>query len=136
MTRLISFIFAAGLLSGCATRPQASEPATPPPERSARASTWFSVGMTREQVRADLRDSWLLVSASRPAAGWSREVSPPAGRFAARFESSHPDAAVEACDVYWVGHTNAPSMYYGKWLTYFYFDRNQKLTGFDRWVVD
>jgi hypothetical protein len=51
------------------------------------------------------------------------------------FERSHP-SAVEACDVYWVGHTNPPSMYYGKRLNYFYFDGDEKLIGFDRWVID
>jgi hypothetical protein len=91
--------------------------------------------MTRKEVRADLADSWLLVSASRPPTGWSSQVSPPAGGRAAMFERSHP-GAVETCDVYWVGHTNAPSMYFGRWLNYFYFDRDEKLIGFDRWVID
>jgi len=51
------------------------------------------------------------------------------------FERSHP-GAVEMCDVYWVGHTNAPRMYRGPWLNYFYFDRKEKLIGFDRWVIE
>jgi len=91
--------------------------------------------MSRKEVRAELSDSWLLVAASRPATGWSSQTSPPAGARAVMFERSHPDA-VEACDVYWVGHTNAPNMYFGKWLNYFYFGANEKLIGFDRWVID
>jgi hypothetical protein len=43
---------------------------------------------------------------------------------------------VQFCDVYWVGHTNAPQTYYGKSLSYFYFDRDQKLTRFEKWVID
>ena len=95
----------------------------------------YSLGMSRKEVRAELADSWLLVSASRPPAGWSVQVSPPAGGRAAMFEGSHP-GAVEACDVYWVGHTNAPRIYSGKWLNYFYFDRSDKLIGFERWVME
>ena len=135
MARFISFILTLGLLTGCATRPQQSQQLATQPQRSERAKRSFSVGMNRKEVRADLSDSYLLVSASRPATGWSREVSPPAGGRAAMFERYHP-GAVEACDVYWVGHTNAPRMYFGKWLNYFYFDRDQKLIGFDRWVID
>ena len=96
----------------------------------------FSVGMTRKELRADLVDSYLVASASRPATGRSGQVSPPAGGRAAMFERSHPGATVEAYDVFWVGHTNRPSMYFGKWLDYFYFDRDEKLIGFDRWVID
>jgi hypothetical protein len=135
MARFISFILATGFLTGCVTRPQPTEQATPPPQKHAQAKHSYSVGMSRNEVRAKLADSWLLVSASRPLAGWSGQVSPPAGGFAEMFERSHP-GAVEACDVYWVGHTNAPSMYSGKWLNYFYFDRNDKLIGFDRWVIN
>jgi len=131
MTPLFSFVLATGLLAGCATHPPQSAQAAPSPQPESA-----SVGMTREQVRANLTNAWLLVSASRPATGWSRQVAPPAGRFAASFESSRPGVAVEACDVYWVGHTNAPTMYYGKWLNYYYFDRDQKLIGFARWVID
>jgi hypothetical protein len=133
--RFFSFLIVVGLWAACSTHPRQSEQSAPPPQRSQRASHSFSIGMTREQVRAELTDSWLLVSASRPSVGWSSQVSPPAGRFAASFEGWHPDA-VEACDVYWLGHTNAPSMYYGKWLNYFYFDRKQKLIGFEKWVID
>ncbi len=135
MTRLYSFLVIVGLWAGCSTHPRQSEQTAPPPPQSQRTSHSFSVGMTREQVRAELTDSWLLVSASRPTTGWSSQVSPPAGARAAMFERSH-SGAVEACDVYWLGHTNAPRMYYGKWLNYFYFDRDQKLIGFDRWVID
>ena len=49
----------------------------------------------------------------------------------------HPGTIVKACEVYLVGHTNAPKgSYYGKWLNYFYFDRDEKLIGFDRLVID
>jgi hypothetical protein len=70
-----------------------------------------------------------------PATGWSSQASPPAGGRAARFERSH-SAAVQTCDVYWVGDTNPPTMYFGMWLNYFYFDTDEKLIGFDRWVLD
>jgi len=128
------YALAIGLLAGCATHPRQSMQATPP-QRSQHAIHSFSVGMTRGQVREDLTDSWLLVSASRPAGGWSSQISPPAGGQAATFERFHSDA-VEACDVYWVGHTHAPAMYYGIRLNYFYYDRNQRLIGFERWVID
>jgi hypothetical protein len=135
MGRFISFILTLGLLMGCASRSQQAQQLTPQP-RTERTKHVFSVGMTRNEVRADLADSHLLASASRPASGWSRQVSPPAGGQAAMFEGSHAGATVEACDVYWIGHTNAPSMYYGKRLNYFYFDRDDKLIGFDWWVID
>ena len=136
MARFIPLILTVGLLTSCSTgtRPPPQQ-SLPQPQRGERPKHSFSVGMTRKDVRAELADSWLLVSADRPATGWSSQVSPPAGRFASMFERSHP-GAVEACDVYWVGHTNAPGMYYGKFLNYFYFDREQKLIGFDRWAID
>src|SRR5450755_2162471 len=124
MARFIPLFLTVGLLTGCATGPHQSLPQpSRQPQRTERAKHSFSIGMTRKEVRADLADSWLLVSASRPLTGWSSQVSPPAGGRAAMFERSHP-GAVEACDVYWVGHTNAPSMYFGRWLNYFYFDRD------------
>ena len=134
--RFILFILTAGLLIGCATHRPRSEQATPHSQRTERAPHSFSIGSSRKEVRADLSDSWLLVSASRPVSGWSRKVSPPAGGRAVRFESSHPGSPAEACDVYWIGHTNAPRMYYGIWLNCFYFDHDEKLIGFDRWVLD
>jgi hypothetical protein len=77
-----------------------------------------------------------LVSATRPNTGWSRAISPPAGGFAAEFEGSHRGATVSYCDVYWIGHTNPPTMYYGIQLNYFYFDSEQMLIGFEEWVID
>src|SRR5438132_1369271 len=115
MIRLIPLISAVGLLIGCATGPNEIRQPPPHADQRERSKHSFSVGMTHEQLRADLTDSWLLISASRPPAGWSRQVSPPAGERAARFEQSHA-GAVHSCDVYWIGHTNAPRMYYGKWL--------------------
>jgi hypothetical protein len=122
MTRLFSFIIAIGSLTSCAT-----------PEPN--LLTPFSVGMTREQVRKDLKDSRLLIATPRPTAGWSSRISPPAGSRAARFERSHA-CVVGACDVYWVGHADAPRTYDGISLTYFYFDRDDELIGFDTWVID
>ena len=136
MMRLVSFVLATGLLIGCATSPPPGEQAMQHPQRTERAPQSFSVGMSRNEVRAELADSWLLVSASRPISGWSRQVSPPAGGRAVHFESSHPGTVAEACGVYWVGHTNAPRMYYGIWFNYFYFDQDEKLIGFDQWVLD
>jgi len=134
MTRLFILLLTAGILPGCSTQPRQGEEAAPLPH-SQKATRSFSLGMTREQVRAELSDSWLFVSASRPDTGWSNEVSPPAGGRVLVFERSHP-RRVEACDVYWVGHTNAPSMYFGKRLDYFYFDRDEKLIGFDWRILD
>jgi hypothetical protein len=136
MARSIPFVLTVGLLTGCTTGPHQTPPQpSPQPQSSERPKHSFSLGMTRKEVRAELTDSWLLVFASRPATGWSSHVSPPAGGRAVMFERSHP-GAVEACDVYWVGHTNPPSIYFGIWLNYFYFDRDEKLIGFDRWVID
>jgi len=92
--------------------------------------------MSRDDVRAALADSWLLASVSRPEAGWTREVSPPAGGRAARFEMTNPGMIVEMCDVYWIGHTHAPRTYYGKRLDYFYFDCDEKLIGFEWCILD
>jgi hypothetical protein len=136
MKRFIKLILAIEFLTGCATHPHPIEKATLQPRQSEPASHLYSVGMSRKELRADFADSWLLVSASRPVTGWSNEVSPPAGEFAAKYESSNVGIVVASCDVYWVGHTSAPKMYYGKWLNYFYFDRNDKLIGFDRAVID
>ncbi len=121
--RLIAFILVTGLVQSCATVPR-------------QASHSYSLGMGRKEVREGLADSWLLISASRPVTGWSGDVSPPAGGQAAAFESSNAGIIVETCDVYRVGHTNALKMYYGIWLDYFYFDRNDRLVGSGRWVID
>jgi len=58
--------------------------------------------MTREEAHALLIDSRLLASASRPAAGWSgtRDRGYDAGRAAFRFERTHPETAVQNCEVY------------------------------------
>jgi hypothetical protein len=104
-------------------------------KEGARREHSFLAGMTRKEVRAELGDSWLLVAASRPASGWSSQVSPPAGGRAEMFDSSH-SGAVAACDVYWVGHTNPPSTYFGKRLDYFYYDRDEKLIESEIWVID
>jgi hypothetical protein len=136
MARFIPLILTAGVLTGCTTGPHTSAPQpSPQPQRSERAKHSFSVGMTRKEVRAELAGSWLLVSASRPPTGWSSQDSPPAGGRAAMVERSLP-GAVSACDVFWVGHTNAPKMYFGKRLDYFYFDRDEKLIRFDWWILD
>lgn len=135
MKRFPLFLVATGLLAGCATHAQQNEQAEPKVGNH-EATHSFSIGMTREQVRVELTNSWHLMSASRPTTGWSKEVSPPADGRAVRFEHSHPDAKVESCDVYWIDHTDPPAMYYGIWLDYFYFDHKQKLIGFDRWVID
>ena len=136
MRPLFPFLLAIVLVMRCAAHLPQDENPVPPPQRSERPSQSVSIGMTREQLRAQLMHSWLLVAAARPDGGWSRQFSQPAGRFAGRFESSHPGIGVEACDVYWIGHTNAPSMYYGIPLNYYYFDSEQKLIGFDKWVID
>jgi hypothetical protein len=136
MVRSIPLILATGLVIGCVNQPLKSEQAAPPPQTTERARHSFLVGMSRKEVRKELADSWLLVSASRPVSGWSKRDSPPAGGRVVRFESSHPGTVVEECEVYWVGHTNAPRMYYGIWLSYYYFDRDEKLIAFDRSVID
>lgn len=96
----------------------------------------YPEGMSRDEVRRELAGSWRLVSAARPASGWSKEFAAPAGSRAGSFERVHPGVTVEVCDVYRVGHTNAPWTYHGVWLTYFYYDRSKKLIGTDRWVIE
>jgi hypothetical protein len=138
MMRLILFICVSALLGSCTSRPQPprNEGAAPPSQRSWQLSYSYPLGMTRKDLRKELASSCLFMSASRPPTGWSRQVSPPAGERAMVFESSKPGTIVEACDVYWIGHTNAPKMYYGKRLDYFYFDRDEKLIGFDWRIID
>ena len=136
MLRLVTLFLVSGLLLSCASRPRSTSHAVSTPPHSKAALHSYSLGMSRREVRADLSDSWLLVSASRPVTGWSSHVLPPAGGRAVKFERSHEGSLVEKCDVYWVGHTNAPKMNYGIWLNYFYFDGDDKLIGFDRWVID
>jgi len=102
----------------------------------AKTNELYHVGMSREELRLDVSNSWLVASASRPTNGWSRRIATPAGGRAVQFESSHSGVVVQHCDVYWVGHTNRPSMYYGIWLHYFYFDNGNKLVGFNSWVLD
>ena len=96
----------------------------------------FSIGVTRQQVRKNFADSWLVQSVRRPNGGWLRDAAPPGTKFAARFEDGNGEKTVEACDVYWVGHTNATSTYYGKQLEYFYFDHEERLIGSESWVED
>src|ERR1022692_4798083 len=111
MMRFIAFILATGFLMSCAARPQRTKQAASPPqrpeqaatttERSERALHSYSVGVSRKEVRADLADSWLLASAMRPVNGWSREVSPPSGGHAARFESSIPALSSRRAKFIW-----------------------------------
>ena len=142
--RFPAIILLTGFL-GCARPHLVEQPAHSPPasdvtpqneelKRSEPVQHSYSLGMSRVQVRAELADSYLFASATRPATGWTRQVSPPAGREVLRFESSHPDQLVQSCDVYRVGHRKAPSMYYGIRLDYFYFDRDDKLIGFN-WII-
>jgi hypothetical protein len=105
-------------------------------EHGSKTNELYSIGMSRENLRVAVSNSWLVASASRPTNGWSSRIAPPAGGRALRFESSHPGVVVQNCDVYWVGHTNRPSMYYGQWLHYFYFDNRNKLVGFNSVVLD
>jgi hypothetical protein len=102
----------------------------------AKTNELYQVGMSREELRVAVSNSCLVASASRPTNGWSRRIAPPAGSRAMQFEFSHPSVVVQYCDVYWVGHTNRPSMYYGLRLHYFYFDSGNKLLGFKSWVLD
>ena len=118
-----------------ATNAMSELPLTIPQVRTSKGEHSCTIGMTRKEVRAALADSWLYVSASRPPAGWSRGDSPPAGGRAARFESS-PSGAVESCDVYWIGHAYPPKTHFGKRLDCFYFDRDEKLIGFDWCILD
>ncbi|SRR6266498_2998091 len=137
-------IFITQLLVSCthrqvtehAVHPPAASDKLPQEHTSNQAEHRYSVGMSRAQVKDELANSYLLVSASRPKSGWSIRVSRPAGGRAARFESSHNGRVVQTCEVYWVGHTNAPRIYCGIWLDYFYFDRDEKLIGYDRFVID
>ena len=89
MVRLISLILAIGLFTGCANRQRESEQTRHQPQKSERATHSYSLGMSRKELRAELADSWLLVSASRPVNRWSHDVSPPAGGRAGSFENSH-----------------------------------------------
>ena len=136
MLRFISFLLASGLFTSCTTRPLWNEVATPPPQRGLYATHSYSVGMTRKELRAEFADSWLVAHASRPVGGWSELIYPLYGNSADRFERRHQNTIVDSCDVYWVGHTNAPRIQEGIWLDYFLFDRNEKLVGFDKRVID
>lgn len=143
MMHLMTFLCVSALLAGCASRPQPprNEEALPLSQRNRQLPYSYSLGMTRKELRAELTDSCLFVSASRPPTGWSSQVSPPAGGQAAEFESSKPGTIVEMCDIYWIGHTNTPKintpkMYYGKKLHYFYFNRDEKLIGYDWMIID
>src|SRR3974377_133867 len=113
MKRLLLLITCAGLLSSCAHHVvQREQPASPPLQD---LDSSFSIGMRREEVRAKLAGSRVQVSAARPVDGWSNRVSFPAGGRAQTFETSHPGTTVESCDVYWIGHTGKPVIYYGMW---------------------
>jgi hypothetical protein len=115
------FVLINGLLIGCAARPHQNEKGS---------------GISREEVRAYLADSWLLVSASRPITGWRALYRAPAGGRAKDFEHFHPGITVHMCDVYWVGHSNAPPLDAGIWLDYFYFDRHERLIESERIIIE
>jgi hypothetical protein len=100
----------------------------------AKTNGVYHVRMSREALRSAVSNSWLVASASRPTNGWSRQITPPAGGQAMRFEFSQPGVVVQHCDVYWLGHTNRPGMIYGRRLDYFYFDKGNKLVGLG-WVI-
>jgi hypothetical protein len=102
----------------------------------AKTNELYHVGMSSEELRVAVSNSCLVASALRPTNGWSRRVALPAGARAMKFEFSHSGVVVQHCDVYWVGHTNRPSMYYGIWLHYFYFDNGNKLVGFNSVILD
>jgi hypothetical protein len=106
------------------------------PQEGDRALHPWSVGMRREELRAMLADSWLLVCAPRPKGGWSSDDCRPAGGPARAFESSHEGNSVQTCEVYLLGSTHAPSSYYGHWLNFFYFDSDERLIGFERRIFD
>ncbi len=128
MLRLGVSILALGICTGSTTPPHQSQSVVPPVPQRKRLPHRFSIRTSRE-VREKLKDSWLLVSASRPNWAWSADISRPAGRAASSFEHSHPDATVEECDVYWTGHNYPPIRYQGIRLNSYYFDRNEMLIG-------
>jgi hypothetical protein len=102
----------------------------------AKTNELYHVGMSREQLRVAVSNSWLVASATRPTNGWSSPIAAPAGGRALQFEFSHSGVVVQYCDVYWVGHANRPDPYYGRRLHYFYFDNGNKLVGFNSVVLD
>jgi hypothetical protein len=102
----------------------------------------YRAGMSREQVRARLAGSALMMSASRPAEGWSprgrSSISPDRGA-SARYEKTNPGVRVQYCEVYWVGNDEKPKRMHipeGMWLTYFFFDASDALVGIITRVID
>src|SRR5262249_5666606 len=104
-----------------------------------RGRNSYALGLSQQAVAAAVCDSCLVMCASRPSTGGSKEISRPAGSMAMRFERSHAGTAVAKCDVYWLGHYDAPGEatgYAGVDLTYFYFDGNDKMMGYETLIFD
>ena len=127
--RFTILISTLALLAGCASGPGYDE--------QVRQS--YRVGMTREEAHTLLAGASLRSSVSRPAAGWSAtdDSNDQAGRAAFHYERTHPDSAVQSCEVYWVGrHTSVPLVAGGVWFDYLYVDSDKKLLGWNRRFVD
>jgi hypothetical protein len=121
---LVVFAFAVGCASG-----QRQD------DRSAKA---YRTGMTRAAVHQSLADERRLESVSRPAGGWSGGDSQyMANRAAAYFEKEHHGAVVESCEVYWIARgSNVAWVVGGSLWDYLFFDRDGKLLGYQRRVVE
>jgi hypothetical protein len=136
--RITLSILVTGLLVGCVGSPGQNKHMLHPSQQVLEPPR---LGMSPEQVRTNLSGLWLLMSASRPIPGWSTNyhIDAPAGWLARKYEFLH-GVAVQRCDVYWEHSTWSRSYhgpwYYGIWLHGFYFDIQDRLTGFDRSVRD
>lgn len=103
-----------------------------------RPAKEYRTGMTREAVHQLLGNERKLESVSRPAGGWSgSDTQYMANRAATYFEQQHHGASVQSCEVYWIARgSNVAWVVGGSLWDYLFFDRDGKLLGYQRRVVE
>ena len=121
------FILVVGLLAGCSS-----------PPRHQQNPHAYALGTGREQIHATLGDNRLLATATRPDEGWSGRGDFDVARAAAAFEQANPWVTVQACDVYRIERgTSVPfATTLGVYFDFLYFDKENRLLGYDRRFVD
>lgn len=119
LTRL-SFLFLLAALAGCGSSTMDPGPYAP--------------GLKREELALP---GAAIALEYRPASGWETvQGTHEIGKAVLAFERQHPGTAVERCEVYWSDRRTSVSFVQGVYWDYLFFDRDNRLLGSWRRLVD
>ena len=99
----------------------------------------YRAGMRHDEVRVVLAGLKPVLAVSRPAKGWGEagETRFKVAQEAMAYEQKHPHTLVQTCEIYWVQRdSSVPLAVGGVWFDYLFFDRDDRLLGSARRLME